>query len=322
MIKVILGFDTSAYTTSCAVIDMNQNIISDSRTTLSVKPGERGLRQNEAVFQHLRNLPKVLEKALSCVPNHQIAAVCASEKPLDDATSYMPVFLVGKSFAQAIASSLNVPIYCTTHQRGHFSSAAIYHKDLLNSGFLAIHISGGTNQAVLYSLDGNIQLLSDTGDISAGQLLDRLGVEMGLSFPAGPAMDKLAASGIKRISNHDIYPVAVQKRKIHFSGVEAAARRDVSSGKDADIIAALIFDSIARGIIKMILNAFEITQVHRILITGGVASSDLLRNLILKKIEKRNYNLKIFFGEPKFSSDNAVGIACIGLQKYNDSRSE
>ena len=102
----VLGIDTSNYKTSVAVIDINGNVLSDHRQLLSVKQGERGLRQSDALFQHVKNLPELIELCFNDVDPDRIAAVACSDKPRPVEGSYMPVFNAGTGMAKSIAASL------------------------------------------------------------------------------------------------------------------------------------------------------------------------------------------------------------------------
>lgn len=310
--KAVLGIDTSAYTTSCALVDECGKVLADERRMLSVMEKERGLRQSEAVFQHLQIIPEVLKGVFDQVKYVQIVAVCASEKPLDSKDSYMPVFLVGRSFALGLSNAMKIPYFATTHQRGHLSAAKINIGERLPSSYLAVHLSGGTNQIIQVHENKTIEILFGSADISAGQLLDRVGVAMGSSFPAGTFMDRLANSFLGDLTS---YPATILQGNIHFSGAEAAAYRDLAKGLPHELIAASLFDTIARGIIKQLLFAADKTGLNTVLITGGVASSMLLRQLLIQKAKKRKLNLRIIFGQSQYAGDNAVGVAFIGLQK-------
>ena len=119
----VLGLDTSCYTTSAAAVDAQGKVIAFSRLLLPVEAGQRGLRQSEAVFAHIRQLPALYEKTLTDLCGRRPDAVCVSAHPRDDETSYMPVFLSGLSFARVAAASFQVPLLTTTHQRGHVRAA-------------------------------------------------------------------------------------------------------------------------------------------------------------------------------------------------------
>ena len=191
--KAALGIDTSCYTTSVALAVEDGALLS-RRRLLDVEQGARGLRQSEALFQHVQRLPALLEDMLSKAGEAQIACVCASARPRDAEGSYMPVFTAGTGFARAIAASLRVPFYETSHQQGHVR-AAMEGAGALPEEFLALHLSGGTTEALRVRPGLKVELLGGSNDLHAGQLVDRVGVRMGLSFPAGPALEKLARQG-------------------------------------------------------------------------------------------------------------------------------
>jgi N6-L-threonylcarbamoyladenine synthase len=229
----------------------------------------------------------------------------------------MPVFRAGASFAQAAASVLGSPCYFTTHQRGHLAAALLGKPDFPQD-YLTFHLSGGTTQLLRHRPDG-IAVLGGTEDVSAGQLLDRLGVAMGMRFPAGAEMEKLGmdAGPMGR------YASSVRGYALHFSGAEAAAVRDMESGAIPPAqIAAELFDVIARSIWKLAAAAAEDTGLSDVLLCGGVASSGLLMELLSARTRKARSALRFVRGEPVLSSDNAVGVALIGLQKYRENGGE
>ena len=140
-----IGFDTSNYTTSIATYD--GKIIRQAKQVLTVKQGERGLRQSDAVFQHTVNMPRLCKELEFDVPK----AVGVSTRPRNVDGSYMPCFLVGENVATVLSSVNNVPMYKTSHQVGHIL-AALYSADMLeliNQRFIAFHLSGGTTEALI-----------------------------------------------------------------------------------------------------------------------------------------------------------------------------
>lgn len=310
MRRAFLGLDTSCYTTSCALVGEDGNVEADARMGLTVPLGERGLRQSEAVFAHLKQLPAVLEQAFGQAGPVSLLGVCASGKPVDAEDSYMPVFQAGVSFGKALAVSGSVPFYLTTHQRGHFSAAEIGQTDLPGR-HLAVHLSGGTTEILLREVE-SIQRLGGTGDISAGQLLDRLGVALGAAFPAGPYMEKLAED----VRATGRYPVSFRDGLVSFSGAEAAAVRDVRQEALApEQVSAELFDHLARSLARLIQFWSERTGVEAALVTGGVASSALLRNRLENRLGKAAPQIKLLFGKREYAGDNAVGVARIGLNR-------
>ena len=309
--EAILGIDTSCYTTSCALMRLDGQVLSSVRLPLEVAPGNRGLRQSEAVFQHVKQLPEALEKALAASEDIRIAAVCASATPTDRLGSYMPVFVAGLSFARGIAQALRVCCYHTSHQRGHFAAAGIGANDIPEP-ILGMHLSGGTTEVVRLSEEG-LERLGGTTDISAGQLIDRVGVALGLPFPSGPALETMARGA----EAEGWYPAIVKSGAgCSFSGAEAAALRDIAFGKPREAIAAEVFDCVARTVFKMGLAAAKASDCGDLLITGGVASSALLRRLMLERVSRRGNDLRLHFGQAQFAGDNAAGVAAIGVEYY------
>ena len=308
--RAVLGIDTSCYTTSCAAADEQFNLLSADRMLLPVKQGTCGLRQSEAVFIHLKQLPQVMEETLSHV-NADIAAVCVSAKPGDGDDSYMPVFQAGLSAAKSIAAAMHVPCYETTHQRGHLAAAQIG-SPRMHGDYMALHLSGGTTDLLMVSAE-DLRVLISTLDLPAGQLIDRVGVRLGLPFPAGPSLEELAKRGRSR----GRYGVSLSESGLHFSGAEAQAMRDIAQGTlSPEDIAAEVFDFICRSVLKLLSSVREAMGTGVALVFGGVASSMLLRDLLLRRIESKHCQLDIRFGAPEYSGDNAAGVAMIGARQH------
>ena len=119
----VIGFDTSNYRTSVAAVTLDGEILVNHRELLPVPDGERGLRQSDAVFAHIRQLRNSGKELRTALQDAEIAAVAASTKPRDGEDSYMPVFQAGYTAGNLLAAALNVPFYETTHQRGHLAAA-------------------------------------------------------------------------------------------------------------------------------------------------------------------------------------------------------
>ena len=190
---MILGIDTSNYTTSAAVLD--GEALTQQKQLLEVRPGERGLRQSDALFQHTRNLPLLFDKL---PPMDEVTAVGVSTRPRNVEGSYMPCFLAGISAATAAAKAAGCPLYTTSHQVGHIL-AALYGAgalEMIRAPFVAFHVSGGTTEALLVEPHKeeliSARCVAASSDLKAGQLIDRTGVRLGLQFPCGPALEQLA----------------------------------------------------------------------------------------------------------------------------------
>ncbi|MBP2642267.1 MAG: tsaD 2 [Firmicutes bacterium] len=306
--KCTLGIDTSCYTTSVALFTEDKRFLSEARRILTVKPGGRGLAQSEMVYQHTRYLPDVLAKAIETAGKDiKINRIGVTVKPRPLANSFMPAFLVGESFAKTLALTHKAMLYPLSHQENHILAGLWSSGVAISDKFLAVHASGGTTEitAVTYNNSGMyVELLGGSIDIAAGQFIDRIGVAIGLPFPAGPQLEKLA--GEAQCVPYPL-PVAVQKGSISFAGPESHAQRALKNGESSVTIAAGVQVCVAKSLYKLIQFAVEQTGLKDILLVGGVGSNNFIRDYITKKLSAGGSRL--YFPEAKFSSDNALGAA-------------
>lgn len=307
MKRVVLGIDTSCYTTSVALAG-DGRVVASERKLLVVKDGQRGLRQSDGVFQHITAFSGILESMLKKAGDVEIGAVCASVRPRDVDDSYMPVFLVGENLGRSIAASLKVPFFETCHQRGHVR-AAMVDAGLAKAPFVAMHLSGGTTETLLVDENINISLIGGSDDLHAGQLVDRVGVKMNLPFPAGPYLEELAVKGHAR----SVIPLSHKNGMCSFSGAEAQAMRLIEKGDmTKEDIAAEIYSYLSRAIAWLLMDAFEKTGAEQALLAGGVASSLLLRKLVPERLRKKGVHKRVCWARPELSGDNACGVALLG----------
>ena len=187
-----IGIDTSCYTTSASCAE-NGSIVSDRRTMLRVASGERGLRQSDGVFQHVRNLGEIMPALMADADRAKIKAVAVSTRPRPEQDSYMPVFLAGKTAAITLAKALDVRLIELSHQQGHVRAALYGNEQLMGRRFLGMHISGGTTEIFTVGTNLEIGLIGGCADLHAGQLVDRVGVSLGMAFPSGKHMEVLAS---------------------------------------------------------------------------------------------------------------------------------
>lgn len=303
---ICLGIDTSCYTTSAALAD-DRGLLLSERRLLPVKTGDAGLRQSDAVFLHVKQLPELVERLFSRT-GEKPDCVCASAAPRSDEDSYMPVFRVGAGVGRSIAAALHVPFFETTHQLGHLRAARV-DSGLRAERYLALHLSGGTTDVLLCEGE-SVCMLGTCLDLHAGQLVDRIGVLLGQPFPAGPYMEKLAEDTDAK----GLIPSTVSGASCHLSGAETKLRQLSKSLTPAEL-SAETYDVLCRTILKMLENAAHETGVHEALLFGGVMSSLRLRGLCLTRVQKRRIPLSLYFGKPELSGDNAAGVALIGLNR-------
>lgn len=315
--KYSLGIDTSNYKTSIALTNIDGDIVYDKRILLNVDKGKRGLRQQEALFQHINNLPILFDDMFRNFDACDIACVSVSDKPRNISGSYMPAFLAGVSQANVLASSLKCPLYRFSHQDGHVRAASRFTELSDSKHYVSLHFSGGTTEVLLYE-DGELSIIGGTKDISFGQLLDRIGTELGLVFPCGEELDNIAYDCLNQsnLSKEINLPKIKSKSGyINLSGIESAVFRYIDGRTlDKDDLNHLIlgvFSRITSAILDMLEDIYDEYRINDFLFAGGVSSSKTLR----KMLDEADAKLNLVFCEPMLSSDNAIGISLLGGEK-------
>ena len=298
----VLGLDTSNYTTSAAVFDGREG--HNAGRLLDVRPGELGLRQSDALFQHVRRLPEMMDRLSAQGLLEGLEAVGASTAPRRAEGSYMPCFLAGSSQGQSLGAALGVPFFAFSHQEGHLAAAAwsAGHVELLERPFLAWHLSGGTTELLLAEPAGDgwrCEILGGTSDISAGQLIDRTGAALGLRFPAGKALDALAGEGTGKG-----YPVRLQEMTFSLSGMENQVKDMVRRGIPGEDVARFALDTVSGVVVRATQRAMARFPGLPVLCSGGVASNRRLRAALEEACGA-------IFARPEYATDNALGIALL-----------
>ena len=307
MKRFYLGIDTSNYTTSIALVNENAEVILNRKQLLPVKAGECGLRQSDALFAHTKALPSLLSEMKDVLGEGEIAAVGVSTKPRNVEGSYMPCFLAGVSAASAASAASGAPLFTFSHQCGHLM-AAIYSAKAFHlldgRPFIAFHLSGGTTEMLAVRFEKNAfqcEIIGATADISAGQLLDRVGVEMDLPFPCGAHVEKLALSCDQKIPKINIKS---ENGKINLSGYENKIKQIYLKTNDKSYTASFALHTVLSAIVSLIQSLAPHMKEYPILFSGGVMSCSFLKEELSKVCDG-------YFSESSFSSDNAAGIALL-----------
>lgn len=310
---VILGIDTSCYTTSAALADVETHDCVKYRLEMLLpEKGERGLRQSTALFLHIKNLPSVTKELLEG-GDYCIKGVCVSAAPRPLEGSYMPVFEAGCSVAECMANGLGVPLYRTTHQENHIMAAS---GGRIKDRFMALHLSGGTTEMLIAepkTCGYGIDIISATGDISLGKLIDRVGVKMGLDFPCGKALEELALLA----DSGFVPPVKLYDGGVSLSGAEKQFMDAVGKEDDA-VIARGLFEYAGRLLEKWVSHHVERANVKDVLFAGGVASNKIIKEKLLSSDKLKGVDLH--FAQPQLCRDNAVGTAMIGTYFWEESK--
>lgn len=311
---MFLGIDTSNYTTSAALYDPDTQTVRQQKKLLPVREGELGLRQSDAVFAHVKQLGEIVDSLFdgeTCI----LDAIGVSTRPRDVDGSYMPCFLVGDMVTECLSASHSVPKYCFSHQQGHVAAALFSagRLDLLKKRFLAFHLSGGTTEALLVEPDDERILrcvkVAGSCDLKAGQAIDRVGVMLGLPFPAGKFLEELA---LMSTACYKIKPT-MKGLDCCLSGIENQCRKMFNAGEKREDIALFCLRSVEAALCGMTDALLSEYGNLPLLYAGGVMSNSIIRNTMEKKYRG-------IFAKPEFSSDNAAGIAVLTSVAHKKAR--
>ena len=298
----VIGIDTSNYTTSIAFFDGTGGV--NCSKLLPVKLGELGLRQSDAVFAHIKSLPELSGRLFSDIQAKNIGAIGVSTRPRAVEGSYMPCFLVGVSHAKLLADVFGVPLVEVSHQQGHIAASlwSAGRLDIMDGPHLAWHLSGGTTELLLVEPEGkNVTCtkLGGTTDISAGQLIDRTGQLLGLSFPSGKQLDELSRQAELR----DVFRVKCDGCSFSLSGVQNKVQQFQERHSNPQETAAFALRCVAGAVYRATEQALKQFPGLPVVFSGGVASNSMLRQAMQP--------LSPIFAQPQYSTDNAMGVAIL-----------
>lgn len=303
---LFLGLDTSNYTTSAALYDTGSGVMTVKSLPLPVKEGQAGLRQSDAVFHHTRQLPIVMSELFGDLPRKAvITAAGVTSRPRNAEGSYMPCFLCGVGLAESLAAAEGFVVHKTSHQIGHIF-AALYSADklsLIDKPFIAFHVSGGTTDC-LYCIpdpDEGIRAaeISSSLDLKAGQLIDRVGLMMGLKFPCGMEIEALAETSQLKFSSKAV----MRDGYCSLSGFENQAQKMLMEGESRENTARFVLNAVYDTVYRMTLHARKVFGNIPVVYAGGVMSNRYIAGLLSDRLDN------VYFSAPEFSRDNAAGAA-------------
>ena len=319
----ILGIESSCDDTSAAVL-RNGVLLSNVTASQAVHEAYGGVVPELASRAHQQNVVPVVDQAIkrAGIDKHQLSAVAFTRGP-----GLMGSLLVGVSFAKGFARSLGIPLIDVNHLQGHVMAHFIKESDEDQSAppfpFLCLLVSGGNSQIVKVNAYNDMQVLGQTIDDAAGEAIDKCSKVMGLGYPGGPIIDKLARKG-----NPKAYQFAephIPGLDYSFSGLKTSflySLRDwVKDDPDfvehhkEDIAASLEF-TIVDILMKKLKMAVKETKIKHVAVAGGVSANTGLRNAFHDYARKYHWTIYI----PKFSytTDNAAMIGITGYYKYLD----
>ena len=319
----ILGIESSCDDTSAAVL-RNGVLLSNVTASQDVHMAYGGVVPELASRAHQQNVVPVVDQALkrAGVDKSQLSAVAFTRGP-----GLMGSLLVGVSFAKGFARSLNIPLIDVNHLQGHVMAHFIKESDDDMSAppfpFLCLLVSGGNSQIVKVNAYNDMEVLGQTIDDAAGEAIDKCSKVMGLGYPGGPIIDRLARQG-----NPHAYKFAephIPGMDYSFSGLKTSflynLRKWVEQEPDfvenhkEDIAASLEY-TIVDILMKKLRMAVKQTGIKHVAVAGGVSANNGLRNAFRDHAERSHWTIYI----PKFSytTDNAAMIGIVGYMKYLD----
>lgn len=316
----ILAIETSCDDTAAAVISDNK-ILSNIIGSQSIHELYGGVVPELASREHQKLILPVVNKALieAEISMKQLSAIAFTNGP-----GLKGSLLVGASFAKSISLALNIPLIEVNHMKAHILAHYIY--DSNNNDpkfpFIGLTISGGHTQIVKVDDHLSMTQLGTTLDDAVGEAFDKSGKVIGLKYPAGPEIDKLAKSG-DPLKYKFTKPV-VKDLDFSFSGLKTNFLNFINKEKQKNLnfinenindICASLQKTIVDILLEKIILATKITGISTIAIGGGVSANSQIRNTFLKNAKK--YNWKVHIPNFSYTTDNAAMIAITGLFKYN-----
>lgn len=323
MKNTILGIESSCDDTSAAVIQ-DGFLLSNVIANQDVHKKYGGVVPELASRAHQQNIVPVVKAALAeaNISEKELSAIAFTRGP-----GLLGSLLVGTSFAKGLALSLNIPIIEVNHLQAHVLSHFIKIKDKENSHpnfpFLCLLVSGGHSQILLVKDYQNMEVLGNTIDDAAGEAFDKCAKIIGLEYPGGPLIDKLAAKGNPekfkfskpRISGFDYSFSGLKTSFLYFIRDMIEENTDFIAQNKEDLCAS-VQKTIIDILLDKLLKAQKETGIFDIAIAGGVSANSGLRSRLTRKAEKRKWNL--FIPPFEFTTDNAAMIAITGYYKFLD----
>jgi len=318
---VILGIESSCDDTSAAVI-RNQRMLSNEVAGQLVHKAYGGVVPELASRAHQQNIIPVVDQAIkkAGVSLSEITAIAFTRGP-----GLLGSLLVGTSFAKAFALARNIPMIEVNHLQGHVLAHFIRESDEGSQQpkfpFLCLLVSGGNSQIIVVRNYLDMEVIGQTIDDAAGEAFDKCAKVMGLPYPGGPLIDKLAKEGNPkafafskpRIQGLDYSFSGLKTSFLYLLRDEIAKDPGFIDKNQADLCASLQFTIIEILLAKLKL-ASEQTGIKEIAVAGGVSANSGLRSALLNMAEKQGWNM--FIPPFKFTTDNAAMIAITGYYKY------
>ena len=307
---IILGIESSCDETSVAIVKNGREVLSNViNTQISIHELYGGVVPEIASRNHVENISPVMKEALkeANIKIDDVDGIACTYGP-----GLVGALLVGVSYAKALSYAANKPLIGVNHIQGHIAANYITYKDL-NPPFLTLLISGGNTQLVLVKDYTEFEILGKTRDDAVGEAFDKIARVIGLGYPGGPKMDKLAQDGTPNI---DLPKVHIEGLDFSFSGLKTAIIN--LHHKTPDINKADLAASFEKDVAEILLDntkkAVKETNINKIALAGGVSANSYIRKAF-KELEEKE-DIKVYYPELKLCTDNAAMIASAGYYNF------
>ena len=313
---LVLGIETSCDETAVSVVKNGREILSnviDTQIPIHEKYG--GVVPEIASRNHIEAITRVTKKAIkdANITFDDIDVIAPTYGP-----GLVGALLVGLSYGKALSYALNKPLVGVNHLQGHISANYLTHKDL-EPPFLCLLISGGNTQIINVKSYSEFEILGKTRDDSVGEAFDKVARVVGLGYPGGPKVDKLAKEGTPNIKLPKTH--FQDSLDFSFSGIKTAIIN--LAHKNPDINKADLCASFEKAVSEMLIEnlskAIEQTGAKKVAIGGGVSASPYIREALLN-LENKYKNLKVYMPDMKLCTDNGAMIASAGYYNYIDGK--
>ena len=311
-----LGIETSCDETAVAIYDSEHGIIGESVfSQIKMHAEYGGVVPELASRDHCVKIISVLQEAINQVDLQYIDQVAYTSGP-----GLLGALLIGESFAQGISSALNIPLIPINHLEGHLMSPVMEFPEI-KVPYICLLVSGGHSMIVDVKDRGDYKILGQSQDDAVGEAFDKVGKLLGLPYPGGPHIERLALKGNSKAYDFPRPMMHSDNLDLSFSGLKTSVLytvRDIDDLTDqvkADI-AASFQQAVIDVLTKKIKKAVELSGRSEVIIAGGVAANKALRAAI-KDLEN-TINIKVYYPSLKYCGDNAAMIAFVGSLRSSD----
>ena len=308
---ICLSIESSCDETAVAIIKDKREVLANIVSTqIDIHKKYGGVVPEIASREHISNIPYVIDEALSTanITFKDIDYIGVTYGP-----GLVGALLVGVAYAKALAYSLNIPIVPTNHMHGHIAANYISHPDL-KPPFLSLVVSGGHTNLVYVEDYTKFNMIAKTRDDAVGEAFDKVARVLGLPYPGGPEVSKLAKSGKK---TYKLPKTKFDNYDFSFSGIKTAvinlAHKEGENLRKADL-ACSFETTVCEELVDTTMTVMKDMNLKEVVLAGGVSANSYLRELLIESSKENNF--KVYMPELKYCTDNAAMIGVAASYNY------